>query len=196
MNETSHNIEGLNLFIKKRVNHIFYKNKANIFARLKVLKKLSRKAKNTGIRVYFYALYAFIGLPVVNLLFSLMAYNGLTNVLKELGVLVLSLFLGGISSFVMSYIFRDKVKNYVEENVFEDITLSKNDVMEIGLYLNDSDKARLTHRINACNKISLKDINMILKEKEQRYEIDFKEIERLRKIKEKAELVESLDIIK
>lgn len=196
MNETSHNIEGLSLFIKKRVNHIFYKNKANIFARLKVLKKLSRKAKNTGIRVYFYALYAFIGLPVVNLLFSLMAYNGLTNVLKELGVLVLSLFLGGISSFVMSYIFRDKVKNYVEENVFEDITLSKNDVMEIGLYLNDSDKARLTHRINACNKISLKDINMILKEKEQRYEIDFKEIERLRKIKEKAELVESLDIIK
>lgn len=196
MNETSHNIEGLSLFIKKRVNHIFYKNKANIFARLKVLKKLSRKAKNTGIRVYFYALYAFIGLPVVNLLFSLMAYNGLTNVLKELGVLVLSLFLGGISSFVMSYIFRDKVKNYVEENVFEDITLSKNDVMEIGLYLNDSDKARLTHRINACNKISLKDINMILKEKERRYEIDFKEIERLRKIKEKAELVESLDIIK
>ena len=196
MNETSHNIEGLNLFIKKRVNHIFYKNKANIFARLKVLKKLSRKAKNTGIRVYFYALYAFIGLPVVNLLFSLMAYNGLTNVLKELGVLVLSLFLGGISSLVMSYIFRDKVKKYVEENVFEDITLSKNDVMEIGLYLNDSDKARLTHRINACNKISLKDINMILKEKEQRYEIDFKEIERLRKIKEKAELVESLDIIK
>lgn len=196
MNETSHNIEGLSLFIKKRVNHIFYKNKANIFARFKVLKKLSRKVKNTGIRVYFYALYAFIGLPVVNLLFSLMAYNGLTNVLKELGVLVLSLFLGGISSFVMSYIFRDKVKNYVEENIFEDIALSKNDVMEIGLYLNDSDKARLTHRINACNKISLKDINMILKEKEQRYEIDFKEIERLRKIKEKAELVESLDIIK
>jgi len=196
MNETSHNIEGLSLFIKKRVNHIFYKNKANIFSRFKVLKKLARNAKNTGIRVYFYALYAFIALPAVNLLFSLMAYNGLTNVLKELGVLMLSLLLGGVSSFVMSYIFRDKVKNYVEENIFEDIALSKNDVMEIGLYLNDSDKARLAHRINACNKISLKDISMILKEKEQRYEIDFKEIERLRKVKEKAELVESLNVIK
>lgn len=196
MNETSHNIEGLSLFIKKRVNHIFYKNKVNVFARFRVLKKLAKNAKNTEVRVYFYMLYAFIGLPVANMLFSLMAYNGLTNVLKEIGVLVLSLLLGGLSSFVMSYIVRDKVKKYIENNVFDDIALSKNDVMEIGLYLNDSDKERLTHRINACNKISLKDINMILKEKEQRYEIDYKEIERLRKVKEKAELAESLHVIK
>lgn len=196
MNETSHNIEGLTYFIKKRVNHIFYKNKVNVFARFRVLKKIAKNYKNTSVRVYFYMLYAFIGLPVVNLLFSLMAYNGMTNILKEIGVLTLSLFVGGLSSFVMSYIFRDKVKSYVEDSVFDEITLSKNDVMEIGLYLNDSDKARLTHRINACNKISLKDINMILKEKEQRYEIDYKEIERLRKIKEKNELAESLNIIK
>lgn len=195
VNEMAHSVEGLSIFIKKRVDAIIFKNNINIRSRWNLLKNLKNKGIN-DLKLYYGCLYFIIGIPLINFLISILAFSTFSNMLEDLGLLLSAIILSFISVFVVTYLFKDDVKHYIELSVLKDINLSKDDVMEVGLYLTQRDKDILVNKINQSSKVSLKDIHSLLSEKEIYYEKAKADLIKINKEKEKDELTRSINLLK
>ena len=170
INEMAHSVEGLSIFIKKRIGTIIFKNKVNLKSRWKLLRDVHKK-NNNSLNYYYNFMYTFIGISVVNFLISIMAYSTFLNVMEDFGLLLASIQLSVLSIFVMTYLLRDDINHYIELNMMKDILLSKDDVMEVSLYLTQRDKEILVNKINKNYNVSLKDIQNLLSEKEDYYKM-------------------------
>lgn len=195
INEIAHSVEGLSIFIKKRVDAIVFKNNINIRSRWNLLKNLRKKGVE-DLNLYYGCLYFIIGVPLINFIISILAFSTFTNMLEDFGLLLSAIALSFISVFVITYLFRDDIKHYIDLNVLKEIDLSKDDVMEVGLYLTQRDKDILVNKINQNNKVSLKDIQNLLAEKELYYEKAKDDLVKLNKEKEKKELTRSINLLK
>ena len=195
VNEIAHSVEGLSIFIKKRVDAIVFKNNINIRSRWNLLKNLRKKGVE-DLNLYYGCLYFIIGVPLINFIISILAFSTFTNMLEDFGLLLSAIALSFISVFVITYLFRDDIKHYIELTVLKEIDLSKDDVMEVGLYLTQRDKDILVNKINQNNKVSLKDIQNLLAEKELYYEKAKDDLVKLNKEKEKNELTRSINLLK
>ena len=161
VNEIAHSVEGLSIFIKKRVDAIVFKNNINIRSRWNLLKNLRKKGVE-DLNLYYGCLYFIIGVPLINFIISILAFSTFTNMLEDFGLLLSAIALSFISVFVITYLFRDDIKHYIDLTVLKEIDLSKDDVMEVGLYLTQRDKDILVNKINQNNKVSLKDIQKMI----------------------------------
>ena len=195
VNEIAHSVEGLSIFIKKRVDAIVFKNNINIRSRWNLLKSLRKKGVE-DLNLYYGCLYFIIGVPLINFIISILAFSTFTNMLEDFGLLLSAIALSFISVFVITYLFRDDIKHYIDLTVLKEIDLSKDDVMEVGLYLTQRDKDILVNKINQNNKVSLKDIQNLLAEKELYYEKAKDDLVKLNKEKEKNELTRSINLLK
>lgn len=195
INEMAHSVEGLSIFIKKRVDAIVFKNNINIRSRWNLLQNLRKKGVE-DLNLYYGCLYFIIGVPLINFIISILAFSTFTNMLEDFGLLLSAIALSFISVFVITYLFRDDIKHYIELTVLKEIDLSKDDVMEVGLYLTQRDKDILVNKINQNNKVSLKDIQNLLAEKELYYEKAKDDLVKLNKEKEKNELTRSINLLK
>lgn len=195
INEMAHSVEGLSIFIKKRVDAIVFKNNINIRSRWNLLKNLRKKGVE-DLNLYYGCLYFIIGVPLINFIISILAFSTFTNMLEDFGLLLSAIALSFISVFVITYLFRDDIKHYIDLTVLKEIDLSKDDVMEVGLYLTQRDKDILVNKINQNNKVSLKDIQSLLAEKELYYEKAKDDLVKLNKEKEKNELTRSINLLK
>lgn len=195
INEMAHSVEGLSIFIKKRVDAIVFKNNINIRSRWNLLKNLRKKGVE-DLNLYYGCLYFIIGVPLINFIISILAFSTFTNMLEDFGLLLSAIALSFISVFVITYLFRDEIKHYIDLTVLKEIDLSKDDVMEVGLYLTQRDKDILVNKINQNNKVSLKDIQNLLAEKELYYEKAKDDLVKLNKEKEKNELTRSINLLK
>lgn len=195
VNEMAHSVEGLSIFIKKRVDAIVFKNNINIRSRWNLLKSLRRKGVE-DLNLYYGCLYFIIGVPLINFIISILAFSTFTNMLEDFGLLLSAIALSFMSVFVITYLFRDDIKHYIDLTILKEITLSKDDVMEVGLYLTQRDKDILVNKINQNNKVSLKDIQNLLAEKELYYEKAKDDLVKLNKEKEKDELTRSINLLK
>lgn len=195
VNEIAHSVEGLSIFIKKRVDAIVFKNNINIRSRWNLLKNLRKKGVE-DLNLYYSCLYFIIGVPLINFIISILAFSTFTNMLEDFGLLLSAIALSFISVFVITYLFRDDIKHYIDLTVLKEIDLSKDDVMEVGLYLTQRDKDILVNKINQNNKVSLKDIQNLLAEKELYYEKAKDDLVKLNKEKEKKELTRSINLLK
>ena len=195
VNEIAHSVEGLSIFIKKRVDAIVFKNNINIRSRWNLLKNLRKKGVE-DLNLYYGCLYFIIGVPLINFIISILAFYTFTNMLEDFGLLLSAIALSFISVFVITYLFRDDIKHYIDLTVLKEIDLSKDDVMEVGLYLTQRDKDILVNKINQNNKVSLKDIQNLLAEKELYYEKAKDDLVKLNKEKEKNELTRSINLLK
>ncbi len=195
VNEIAHSVEGLSIFIKKRVDAIVFKNNINIRSRWNLLKNLRKKGVE-DLNLYYGCLYFIIGVPLINFIISILAFSTFTNMLEDFGLLLSAIALSFISVFVITYLFRDDIKHYIDLTVLKEIDLSKDDVMEVGLYLTQRDKDILVNKINQNNKVSLKDIQNLLAEKELYYEKAKDDLVKLNKEKEKNELTRSINLLK
>lgn len=195
INEMAHSVEGLSIFIKKRVDAIVFKNNINIRSRWNLLKDLRKKGVE-DLNLYYGCLYFIIGVPLINFIISILAFSTFTNMLEDFGLLLSAIALSFISVFVITYLFRDDIKHYIDLTVLKEIDLSKDDVMEVGLYLTQRDKDILVNKINQNNKVSLKDIQNLLAEKELYYEKAKDDLVKLNKEKEKNELTRSINLLK
>lgn len=195
VNEIAHSVEGLSIFIKKRVDAIVFKNNINIRSRWNLLKNLRKKGVE-DLNLYYGCLYFIIGVPLINFIISILAFSTFTNMLEDFGLLLSAIALSFISVFVIIYLFRDDIKHYIDLTVLKEIDLSKDDVMEVGLYLTQRDKDILVNKINQNNKVSLKDIQNLLAEKELYYEKAKDDLVKLNKEKEKKELTRSINLLK
>ncbi|EPP7234725.1 hypothetical protein ACTOJ1_001704 [Shigella flexneri] len=195
INEMAHSVEGLSIFIKKRVDAIVFKNNINIRSRWNLLKNLRKKGVE-DLNLYYGCLYFIIGVPLINFIISILAFSTFTNMLEDFGLLLSAIALSFISVFVITYLFRDDIKHYIDLTVLKEIDLSKDDVMEVGLYLTQRDKDILVNKINQNNKVSLKDIQNLLAEKELYYEKAKDDLVKLNKEKEKNELTRSINLLK
>lgn len=195
VNEIAHSVEGLSIFIKKRVDAIVFKNNINIRYRWNLLKNLRKKGVE-DLNLYYGCLYFIIGVPLINFIISILAFSTFTNMLEDFGLLLSAIALSFISVFVITYLFRDDIKHYIDLTVLKEIDLSKDDVMEVGLYLTQRDKDILVNKINQNNKVSLKDIQNLLAEKELYYEKAKDDLVKLNKEKEKKELTRSINLLK
>ena len=195
VNEIAHSVEGLSIFIKKRVDAIVFKNNINIRSRWNLLKNLRKKGVE-DLNLYYGCLYFIIGVPLINFIISILAFSTFTNMLEDFGLLLSAIALSFISVFVITYLFRDDIKHYIDLTVLKEIDLSKDDVMEVGLYLTQIDKDILVNKINQNNKVSLKDIQNLLAEKELYYEKAKDDLVKLNKEKEKNELTRSINLLK
>lgn len=195
VNEIAHSVEGLSIFIKKRVDAIVFKNNINIRSRWNLLKNLRKKGVE-DLNLYYGCLYFIIGVPLINFIISILAFSTFTNMLEDFGLLLSAIALSFISVFVITYLFRDDIKHYIDLTVLKEIDLSKDDVMEVGLYLTQRDKDILVNKINQNNKVSLKDIQNLLAEKELYYEKAKDDLVKSNKEKEKKELTRSINLLK
>lgn len=195
INEMAHSVEGLSIFIKKRVDAIVFKNNINIRSRWNLLQNLRKKGVE-DLNLYYGCLYFIIGVPLINFIISILAFSTFTNMLEDFGLLLSAIALSFISVFVITYLFRDDIKHYIDLTVLKEIDLSKDDVMEVGLYLTQRDKDILVNKINQNNKVSLKDIQNLLAEKELYYEKAKDDLVKLNKEKEKNELTRSINLLK
>lgn len=195
VNEIAHSVEGLSIFIKKRVDAIVFKNNINIRSRWNLIKNLRKKGVE-DLNLYYGCLYFIIGVPLINFIISILAFSTFTNMLEDFGLLLSAIALSFISVFVITYLFRDDIKHYIDLTVLKEIDLSKDDVMEVGLYLTQRDKDILVNKINQNNKVSLKDIQNLLAEKELYYEKAKDDLVKLNKEKEKNELTRSINLLK
>lgn len=195
INDIAHSVEGLSVFIKKRVEAIVFKNNINISSRWNLMKSLKKKGVKE-LNLYYILLYFIIGITSLNFLISILAFSTFSNMLEDLGLLLCAVILSFISIFVVTYLFRNDIKHYIELNILKDINLSKNDIMEVGLYLTERDKDILVNKIDKNNKVSLKDIQNLLNEKELYYKKAKDELVRINKQKEKDDLTRSVNLLK
>lgn len=194
INDIFHTIEGLSLFINKRMNSYVYENKVSIKKRWEMIKKL--REDYSDLKYYFRGLFLFISIPFINLIISIFFVHGVVNVLEDIGIFTFSLILSYFSVFVMSYLLKDDIDKYIDKNVLKNIKLNKSDVMELGLYLTDRDKDILVNKINKNHEVSLKDIKSLLNEKEVVYRKEKAEIVKMNKEKEINELTKSINLLK
>lgn len=195
INELSHSVEGLSIFIKKRIDAIVFKNNINLKSRWKLLRELNDKNIG-GVGFYYNFLYCFIGIPFVNFLISMLFYSSIINIIEDFSLLLASILLSFMSIFVMAYLLRDDINHYIEINIMKDISLSKDEVMEVGMYLTQRDKEILINKINRSSKVSLKDIQNLLSEKEDYYKVAKEQLMKENKEKEIKELTNSINLLK
>lgn len=96
----------------------------------------------------------------------------------------------------MAYLLRDDINHHIEINIMKDISLSKDEVMEVGMYLTQRDKEILINKINRNSKVSLKDIQNLLSEKEDYYKMAKEQLMKENKEKEIKELTNSINLLK
>lgn len=195
INELGHSVEGLSIFIKKRIDAIVFKNNINLKSRWNLLRELNDKDIG-GVGYYYTFLYCFIGISCVNFLISILAYSTFLNLVEDFGLLLASIQLGFLSIFVMAYLLRDDINHHIELNIMKDISLSKDEVMEVGMYLTQRDKEILINKINRNSKVSLKDIQNLLSEKEYYYKMAKEQLMKENKEKEIKELTNSINLLK
>lgn len=195
INELGHSVEGLSIFIKKRIDAIVFKNNINLKSRWNLLRELNDKDIG-GVGYYYTFLYCFIGISCVNFLISILAYSTFLNLVEDFGLLLASIQLGFLSIFVMAYLLRDDINHHIELNIMKDISLSKDEVMEVGMYLTQRDKEILINKINRNSKVSLKDIQNLLSEKEDYYKMAKEQLMKENKEKEIKELTNSINLLK
>ncbi len=195
INELGHSVEGLSIFIKKRIDAIVFKNNINLKSRWNLLTELNDKDIG-GVGYYYTFLYCFIGISFVNFLISILAYSTFLNLVEDFGLLLASIQLGFLSIFVMAYLLRDDINHHIEINIMKDISLSKDEVMEVGMYLTQRDKEILINKINRNSKVSLKDIQNLLSEKEDYYKMAKEQLMKENKEKEIKELTNSINLLK
>lgn len=195
INELGHSVEGLSIFIKKRIDAIVFKNNINLKSRWNLLRELNDKDIG-GVGYYYTFLYCFIGISFVNFLISILAYSTFLNLVEDFGLLLASIQLGFLSIFVMAYLLRDDINHHIEINIMKDISLSKDEVMEVGMYLTQRDKEILINKINRNSKVSLKDIQNLLSEKEDYYKMAKEQLMKENKEKEIKELTNSINLLK
>lgn len=195
INELSHSVDGLSIFIKKRIDAIVFKNNINLKSRWKLLRELNDKNIG-GVGFYYNFLYCFIGIPFVNFLISMLFYSSIINIIEDFSLLLASILLSFMSIFVMAYLLRDDINHYIEINIMKDISLSKDEVMEVGMYLTQRDKEILINKINRSSKVSLKDIQNLLSEKEDYYKVAKEQLMKENKEKEIKELTNSINLLK
>lgn len=195
INELSHSVEGLSIFIKKRIDAIVFKNNINLKSRWKLLRELNDKNIG-GVGFYYNFLYCFIGIPFFNFLISMLFYSSIINIIEDFSLLLASILLSFMSIFVMAYLLRDDINHYIEINIMKDISLSKDEVMEVGMYLTQRDKEILINKINRSSKVSLKDIQNLLSEKEDYYKVAKEQLMKENKEKEIKELTNSINLLK
>lgn len=197
-NDLNYSVEGLKNFVSKKIKDKVIPKKISFMSKLRLLNALwaNNLPGKTEVKIYNFVMLIFMFFPVLNLLISIFFGMGLHNVMKDAGVFIFSFAVVYSSPFVMASLLKDEIDNYIERFVIKDVNLNKQDVLELGIYLQDEDKDVLVNKINRESKISLLEINKILLNKESEKEKLSKIIIEENKKKELEELAGSIRLIK
>lgn len=162
-------LNGLKYFVSKKIEQEAFGKKLGLFSKLKILNSL--KKENPKSKWFINGVFAVLGvtmlIPLINLFIALFTHMSLMFIGKEILVLCGAFLISYISLNLVGNNYKENIKNIIVEKNLPNIILNEGDMLEIGMYLSNEEKDKITTKIYKQDAVNLLNINEIIELKEK-----------------------------